>query len=794
MPDEPRSSRNVITVTTVTRPKRIAFLIDPDNASAQSQVDELIQHAIGRWGGGHYPIIATDGVAVAEDGWRVMRAVDPDVVCAVTPIDDNLSTRIAEGVAPGAIERLVDRQREHLPASISGHPFSAVDVHDIPRYLLGLQPWGIPHRFLYVKETHNTNPAIRAFALRNFGTIRETISTKQAFEGLPIENLGLDEVDFGGLLETFVQFHGRLITLHDLSLSAANLPYSLQYDQFARGFHLVVGDSVRDVMYAWNRRLISEGWMGRDVLWLPTSLAQDASLLAVIGKWISRQYFNNHGPQGFVVSHSADRELLERVATEVQKTAWMHFASRILERNQFPFPETTTAGYGVLRDPPPRRTEQIPLADDTGLLSLPVPPFLASRRGAEDGWMVDLDIEYHLDPPRFSNRPDSWRLPKRAVLGHLFAESAKLARVVNSGLPSAEVKRTDQFIRLTIPSKRRILHGLLQRADAKGTPRQVRFPYFETSEQGRRLSGIIGLFGSLEYAGQTFDDGYWRSILLQLAGVAANQRKSQVTRVEKMLEQASGGDGIGISEARATLANRLVVRLEDFARQTPSIAWDELRQRFSEPKRAGSEHSSIADSESFEDLKAREVQAFLEGGILVQGVSLRCEHCGKEDWWTTSALSSEVRCDGCLRSFAFPANPTWRFRLNSLIRNGITKAGVLAVLHTLHKKAQLGHDLFVYLPCQALYEDHAGAPYTDLDLIAIRDGQIIIGEVKSSAEAFKDTDFAKLRSVAEEIRPNALVLAATGTEWPPEVTRKAEALQASLAPVGVTVEKLLLPW
>ncbi len=794
MPDEPHSSRNVITVTTVTRPKRIAFLIDPDNASAQSQVDELIQHAVGRWGGGHYPIIATDGVAVAEDGWRVINAVDPDVVCAVTPIDDNLSTRIAEAVAPGAIERLVDRQREHLPASISGHPFSAVDVHDIPRYMLGLQPWGIPHRFLYLKETLNTNPAIRAFALRNFGTIRETISTKQAFEGLPVENIDLEEVDFGGLLETFVQFHGRLITPHDLSLSAANLPYSLQYDQFARGFHLVVGDSARDVMYAWNRRLISEGWMGRDVLWLPTSLAEDANLLAVIGKWISREYFNNQGPLGFVVSYSADRGLLERVATEVQKTAWMHFAPKTLERNQFPFPETSIAGYGVLRDPPPRRTEQIPLADDTGLLSFPVPPFLASRRGADDGWMVDLDIEYHLDPPRHSNKPDSWRLPKRPVLGQLFAESAKLARVVNSGLPSAEVKRTDQFIRLRIPSKRRILHGLLQPVEAKATPRQARFPYFETSEQGRRLSGIIGLFGSLEYAGQTFDDGYWRSVLLQLAGVAENQRKSQVTRVEGMLEQASGADGIGTPEARTTLAHRLVARLEYFARPTPSISWDEFRQRFSELKRAASEHTSIADNESFEDLKAREVQAFLEGGILVQGVSLRCEHCGKEDWWITSALSSEVRCDGCLRSFAFPANPTWRFRLNSLIRNGITKAGVLAVLHTLLKKGQFAHDLFLYLPCQALYEHHDGDPYTDLDLIAIRDGQIIIGEVKSSAEAFKDTDFAKLRSVAEEIRPNVLILAATGSEWPAEVTREAEALQASLAPVGVTVEKLLLPW
>lgn len=783
-------------VTATARPKRIAFLVDPDNPAAESLVDAMVQHGIERWGGAYYPIVATDGTNVSADSWRVLDAVDPDVVCAVTPIANDLCKKIAHLVSPGAIERLDDRQREHLGPWIGSQTMSALDTDDIPRYLVTAQPWGIPHRFLYLKDTVTPNPTVRSFALRNFGLLRETISTKQAFEGLPVEGIALEKTDVGALLDSFVQFHGRTTTPKDISLFSATRPYSPEYDQFAQGFHLVVGDSVRDLLYAWNRKLMSEGWIGRDVLWLPTSLADDPTLLALVGKWIAHEYLNNQDRRGFVLSYSADEALLQRVATAVGKTAWMHFGTMLLPPDRFPFPETRAAWYGVFRDGPPRRTAQIPLVNDAGLLSFPVPYFLTSRRGQGDGWMVDLDIEYHLDPPRYSNRSDSWRLPKRPALGREFAESTGLARIVNGGLPSVEVKRGDQHIRLRIPSKRTVLHALLQppHTDTPGAPAKARFSYFETSEQGRRLAGIIGLFGSLDHAGRTFDDAYWRSVFLQLAGVAPNQSKSQVTRVERLLEEVAQGPGLGTPEARKTLANRIVAQIAYFSSATPSMAAGEFRQRFYEMRSQDREHTDIAEGEAFEHVKAREVEAFLEGGILVQGVSLSCPRCGKEEWRITDALSSEIRCDGCLQTFAFPPSPQWRFRLNGLIMNGITKAGVLAVLHTLLQQGQFARDLFFYLPCQSLYEDYEGDPYTDLDLMAIKDGKVIIGEVKSSPEAFREKDFVKLRSVADEIRPDVLVLAATGSDWPAEVIGAAEELRQSLGLSGVAVETLLLTW
>src|ERR1041385_20967 len=361
--------RNVITVSTTSRPKRVAFLVDLDHASAGAWVDDIIEASIQRWGGGYYPIVHTNGQELPTDGWRILRAIDPDVICSITSIEDRLCQRIAEDLAPALIERLDDRQREHIRGWIIGHRLSGLDVSDLPRHVASLQPWGIPHRFLYLHETVDQDATVRSFALRNFGTLRETISTKQAFEGLVTEKIGLGEVDARRVLEVFTQFHGRMTTLRDLSTAAAHRPYSLEYDGFAQSVHLIVGDSTRDVVFAWNRRLMSEEWMGHDLLWIPPSLANDEQFIGSVGKWIAHEYWHSQDKRGFVVSYSADQALLERVAKSVSKNSWVPFSVKSFQSAEHPFPATQLPADGLLRESPPRRTEQIALSGEAGLLS-----------------------------------------------------------------------------------------------------------------------------------------------------------------------------------------------------------------------------------------------------------------------------------------------------------------------------------------------------------------------------------------------------------------------------------------
>lgn len=63
---------------------------------------------------------------------------------------------------------------------------------------------------------------------------------------------------------------------------------------------------------------------------------------------------------------------------------------------------------------------------------------------------------------------------------------------------------------------------------------------------------------------------------------------------------------------------------------------------------------------------------------------------------------------------------------------------------------------------QELRERDDGPVVTDLDVVVLRDGRFVIGEVKSEPAAIDDRVCETLRTVATRIRPDVLLLAAPG--------------------------------
>jgi hypothetical protein len=95
---------------------------------------------------------------------------------------------------------------------------------------------------------------------------------------------------------------------------------------------------------------------------------------------------------------------------------------------------------------------------------------------------------------------------------------------------------------------------------------------------------------------------------------------------------------------------------------------------------------------------------------------------------------------------------------------------------------------------QDLRESYDGDVVTDLDIIVVRDGEFIIGEVKSSPNRFDADVLASIASVAEKIHPNRVILAAPGKEWPISVQQPAAKLAETLRDFGTEVQLPLLDW
>jgi hypothetical protein len=125
------------------------------------------------------------------------------------------------------------------------------------------------------------------------------------------------------------------------------------------------------------------------------------------------------------------------------------------------------------------------------------------------------------------------------------------------------------------------------------------------------------------------------------------------------------------------------------------------------------------------------------------------------------ALHQQTTCDGCHATIYAPVDATWRYRLNSLVRNGIALHGCLPVIAALYDLREKARDAFVYSPGLVLFRKWEDTePQAEIDIVCICDGRLVCGEVKTSASEFTSDELKKLAGVALELKADTVVISA----------------------------------
>jgi len=184
----------------------------------------------------------------------------------------------------------------------------------------------------------------------------------------------------------------------------------------------------------------------------------------------------------------------------------------------------------------------------------------------------------------------------------------------------------------------------------------------------------------------------------------------------------------------------------------------------------------------------------VERGVLQMGCKLECDHCGSISWYPVVDMAPKVKCTGCLSAFSLRPEPKWSYRVNALVANALRRDGILAVLEALDSLKEPPSAGFAWVPSLDVFEADSRIPYTDLDLVVLRDGRLLIGEVKSSPMGFDDDTVRKLGDVAEDVEPDEVIFAARGASWPPDVKARLSAARERLATAGISTSEILLRW
>ncbi|MEP7337565.1 MAG: hypothetical protein ABI977_07450 [Acidobacteriota bacterium] len=604
-------------------------------------------------------------------------------------------------------------------------------------------------------ESDNTlSPLLKRFLLRNFGGYDNTIFTEAKLQQIENIHLKLKVTDVSSLKNAIVEISKGWHRVYPIQICSTPRDYPVVKSSYEKeAFTVVIGDSWEDIAHFWNHpmTLTQLHRTGTSEIWLPTALANEPILQELLPGWFKKlaRYLCEHGRPIHFVSHSLSENHLQEFA---EKLAFQDKSLNAKCRS-FSQPEVPNFVLGTTYLEPPRDSEIHTAVGERSTLAAKVP-------GTKDGavsrghWMEDVYIQYH------SNhylRNFWWQLPKRNYIAqHMF--EGRPARVTSCRLPSALVYSGDsaQYLRhdhhlvISLPNEYYLFYSLII-GDISTERVSRRIHEVALVDKGPNLAGLLKLFSGLSQAYWVFSLKYWHEVFTELSSgkVSTNAETQAKNKIGKILGKYPTNSkdkdhyaAIILKEAKNWFGREIEPTYEHF---------EQIAKRLGEDVEWHNIESHIS--------------SFIEANILQVGLKSKCPRCGYNFWYPIDDVRQMNECKGCGQRFALrPKDQKWYFHLNSSVKAGIEQHLIPVVL-TLGKLLEESKTSFIFSPQLDLYNEKGASedrpsPVGDLDVVCIKDGQFIIGEVKESDSLFKESDFDNMAKFAQEIRPDELIFAA----------------------------------
>ena len=784
---------------------RLAFLVDPSRCPPEL-LDSLFETNYGLWGGRFNPIIPVQNGEIGEEFWSLLTYADPDLVYSYAQLSQSTVDRIDREVVPWRIEA-------HPPHLFESHPKphyhpNASDELVKSRQVLPLlmsQRAGFafpaqPTLLTYFHDwkTPLNNELVR-LVMRNFGVIQE-----RSFPGLPDEWTRLQVQNNWTPIDLF---HGLAVTRNVLFPFQASAIHSItphRVDTQLAEYCILVGDSPDTWLYFWNRIFLVRDYLrtGWNTLCLPTTLFQDEKFVDRLREFLRRYVLRSGNFPSSLTLQSFECSEDELSKLRQQVLNGLDVISGIKKLSPSEFPKLTSLRPEVYRTWGPRETSHQQGTSRESLLSPP-----RSQVPIDQGaWAMDLRVQYFPQFAFYGNEVLSWKLPRRVGMAESFFSHSR-CRIEAEYALSVEMHHPGPFL-LRIPDETEIFYraaGVMETNSYDSNLAIIRkkpqFRRLGKWDKGLYLNGILELFGGLQSASRFFEHSYWRGIFERLSMGLPEKEAGLFERVKNSLEkkrplitsQLAGGHDKPID----WLSHLVIRQARELQLRQEEISFSELEATF-----LGQREQFIAANPGFrrattpaeieEDRRAatadllRVLQSLTDGGVLQQGIRVRCLNCGSRFWREIGTLRQKLTCDGCNASVPVPVESDWRYRLNSLIRNGIALHGCVPVVSALRGLRERATESFIYTHGVALFKEYDDPkPAAEMDLLCISNGRLICGEVKSSASEFTGEELSKLARIAADIGADQAAISAFN-DPSGLMSRHGEAL-AKLLPAGCTV-------
>lgn len=763
------------------RPCRVAYLVD---ASSSSVLDEVIEFNRELWGGRFNPILLTDGESVDPESWAHMRRLDPDIIKSLVPLSETLRLKIQTFLS--AVEVQVPRVREdrvHFQPSPLGILPNAVTAARVAGDYFGTRA-----TLTVFDVTVSAPPIVRSFVERNFGRMKDGPATlwdrKIALKEAQAETVVVDSMESLAVALEKLSGYERVVFPSQLCSYPDTLP-DAKHRSDSEHFTVVVGDEMRDVTHWWNRIVAVPQWLRTRFhqLWLPLELAQDSTLLESLQRFLRRYVESTGNQQGQgleLVSCSVDAATLESFAQRL-RTAKRFFVHSAVASTIPVYERWTDEPVQLPRNQ--RRTESF--TGYSATVDLPVRE--PDRTEAPTGSLWCADVYIQCRPERFRNFIGSkyfWQFPQS---NDVLADTrffSRRARVRRDRYPTVLMSRSGSFphderpLRMTVPSDESVAWALLCRPRLDqldgASERERSFLQAYPSSAGQLLSGVLGLFPSLYEADYILRERYWRRVFAAMSSMKIGDDDRRTAEIHRWLLKQTHNwtDEDRKSAGLRLLARRALEQGKLHSMAAKELTFDKLVELAKEVTREYNAENlaDVVEVDSEEATKGieRELQQRLSDLLAFDavrvGIRPKCPSCGFRIWYHVDAAVQSINCSGCGAEFSLGAEERWHYQLNSLVRAGVGQQGTVPVLLVLGQMLRSARSSFIFAPPMDLFErgDAPGSyrQHSDADIVCIRDGRFVIGEVKASSDQLTAGDFEKVLATAKLVKPDEVIFAA----------------------------------
>jgi hypothetical protein len=738
------------------RPRRIAFLVDLGHKAAQEMLTGILRFNLSTWGGRHNPIVPLFNKVVPESYYPLLDVADPDVFYVFGELESRNLEAMNQLYSPTLIVQ------HHIREPIDEHTYG-VQLREqvtIDKYMVNLRDKlplysRRPPEPCVLQLQMGEERSLSPFFMWNFGY---TTSNFFAIQNHNVPGCRPRSVSDHDLLELLTNQMNLAWPIH----ICGDAPLTRTAgDSWRHYFPIFYGSSEVNIVAYWNDGLTTGRTSpieGIRQLWLSPAVVNDAATYKVLIRFLRLRVRSANNQSGLrMLSCDTSQDELERVGKQIAQD---------VRGNLYYGASSNFRPQDLAAPVEPRkvtrfftRRSEIEYATGTEIHLAPTHPSDIEVE-SDQCWMVDTHMYNPAQELWFSNAEPWWCLPRKPSIARLFTNRPH--RITFDHRVSFEVSARDSTLDFETPSDEKLFRHLLSpqvhyhlAGDLRAGLKEARHDVIRFSDKGRYLSGILGLFETLNDALHFFEHPFWRSLVEKFS----HKRPSKYL-VEKLASDIHQllGNAASQGEAESWLTNELILASRGMSRAPVWLGLNAVQDLHTE-------YIATLDPEQ-QRFVTRDVtsdlSALTRDGVIFQGVALRCPNCMSSYWYSIEDIHRTIDCRGCHISFPLPADTPWSYQLNELIRAGVADQGLLPVLRTLARLFDGAKDSFFFTPSVEFlsYTDEDKLkPEQELDIAWIKDGSFGIGEIKTTSKLFKQSDYEDLVRLASAVKPDIVLIA-----------------------------------